>query len=442
MKIKIKRNIKINIVHFAIIILLATILLSGQTILIKGSNLKIELLFALTIVFASMKKVKLSTNNAIKYSMVFFLIWIIISVIYAYDKSLAIHSAIMYTCLIGLICFEYSDGIIDGFLKISSMYCFVVAISILLSAFYHNLAIDLFRFWIFTPSVTASEIAAGQYSGLAGEKAEAAFLLNIGFALKVSDMMAYSNFSLKNIKNDVILIMYILAMALTGKRMLLVIPIVMICSLTLLSGVKNKFIKIFSIVSMGAMAFLVALYIIPSVSIIIERIIEGRGDTTISGRAIFWNFCKMMYRTKPLTGWGINSFNSYFADSGYKIAGGIWNYYAHSIYYEMLAEIGVNGIILFAIMVIVIYKQLWDIKKREKYCTQKMLRYSYFAFYIVSMTLIYGITGNVLYYFHQFAWFVLAGMLIIKVKKSIEVQKKKEINDGKAKQHIICNSSL
>ena len=336
---------------------------------------------------------------------------LVVAIPFSYDKGMAAVFAGLYFLSAVLLCFPYTDHFWERLLTVMRGFALVMAISIILSTVIENLILDYF--WIIvnprrTQSVITriqNELSKGSYSGLAGEQAQAALIMNVGIATKLA--IPFSGGRVRK-KDSFELVLYLVALILTGKRMLFVIPVLVGATVLLLSEMRQKVTKLFFAI-LGLVAALgVAYFFIPQMAIIYERLIGNVGTEyydPLSGRGDLWEYSIRMFLEKPLFGYGFGSYNSYAYDHGYLRNGQRWNYFGHNCYLQLLGETGLVGTALFVGMFV--YALVFTARSFRKSASRERKYYLIFSFCLQLMLLIYCVTGNVLYYAEQvFLWFI------------------------------------
>lgn len=201
-----------------------------------------------------------------------------------------------------------------------------------------------------------------------------------------------------------------IALMMTGKRTLFIIPIVALLIYVMLFSKNNKFIKLAG-VGLGISAFIIIAYtIIPEASLIIDRIINSGGDV-LSGRENFWNYAMDMFHQNPFFGRGFMSFNDFVFNQGFRYYGERWNYQAHNVYIQLLGETGIIGCgVIITLIVILIIKAISLAKTTSNFWDVLLV-------YWIMLFGIYSLTGNTLYYPCQLIILVVSILLISNVKK-------------------------
>lgn len=158
----------------------------------------------------------------------------------------------------------------------------------------------------------------------------------------------------------------------------------LILALAILPASRNAFVatslvlslfKIFTSKDVGALFKRVFLILIVGVGVILllysipilrenyldrlVAVVKFFGENTVDiedgsalERRFFWEVAIYMFKNKPLFGWGINNFRGYLESIHYSNA-----VYAHSDYAELMADVGVVGLILYYVPFI---SALWN----------------------------------------------------------------------------------
>lgn len=313
---------------------------------------------------------------------------------------------------------QIDDTWLNTFFKICFYVSFAIAISICIEYFINEFnAQYLWFFAEVSPSKKGAlldtklgEIAYGAYSGLAFEKADAAYYVNIGIGYVLSTCMVKKDISKKEM---IELSIMLIALLLTGKRMLLLITIFNSTLIFLLSGVKNKFIKLFLVAIVIIIVFILLMQFIPALSTTFERLQMTAGeDDAMAERYVKWFYAIRLFIQKPFIGFGFGTYNEACEIVGYNAS-----YYAHNIYVQMLSEIGLIGTILF--ISYMSYKLISNFSLILK--NKEVIEYYnlnlFFLLYIQLLFVIYGLSGNVLYYPCQLIFYLIVTIALSKSRK-------------------------
>ncbi|WP_026522031.1 O-antigen ligase family protein [Butyrivibrio sp. VCB2001] len=172
----------------------------------------------------------------------------------------------------------------------------------------------------------------GYYVGVVGEKAAAAFWLIIGLSMfLVKHVKKGESISIKTIIGTAL---FMLCIALTAKRTIIVFAIILIASQFLLVNYSKKTITVFVLIIVAmAGAYFVYQYV-PAVQLMIDRFSSSTEDlSTMNSRTMLWDYAKEMFHARPVFGWGRGTFH---LDSPNNMEG-------HNVYLQNFAENGIVG---------------------------------------------------------------------------------------------------
>ena len=342
------------------------------------------------------------------------------------NKFIGLYVAFVSMILVGCIWYSSSDGAIDY-----SIY-FISGISIVLFRFskiFYRYLLKVFRtlFWIFIFSMFLEAASpdtfhslfgfasfgdetmraltsGGAISGLAFEKAYAAFICNLGLGMIFAEYICH-----KSYKYIIQSLIVMVALMMTGKRTLFIIPIAVLLIYVILFSKNNKFIKLAG-VGLGITIFIIGAYVlVPGASLIINRIVNSEGDV-LSGREVFWNYAMEMFRQNPLFGKGFLSFNDYAFYRGFRYYGERWNYQAHNVYIQLLAETGIVGFLLMTLLIILMLFKIISVVK------EKPVFWNILLIYWIILFGVYSFTGNTLYYPCQLIVLIIIILLVSNIK--------------------------
>ena len=304
---------------------------------------------------------------------------------------------------------DFSKTFYYYFMKNFKTLFWVFIFSMFLEALLANVFFLIFGFASFGDAEMRALTSGGAIAGLAFEKAYAAFICNLGLGVIFAEFVAQRSY-----KYVIQSILVMIALMMTGKRTLFIIPIVALLIYVMLFSKNNKFIKLAG-VGLGISAFIIIAYtIIPEASLIIDRIINSGGDV-LSGRENFWNYAMDMFHQNPFFGRGFMSFNDFVFNQGFRYYGERWNYQAHNVYIQLLGETGIIGCgVIITLIVILIIKAISLAKTTSNFWDVLLV-------YWIMLFGIYSLTGNTLYYPCQLIILVVSILLISNVKKIREV---------------------
>ena len=227
---------------------------------------------------------------------------------------------------------------------------------------------------------------AGGYAGITSQTGVNACYISIFLGIIFLKLMFEK--SGKKI-NTIWLILGIIALFLTGKRGMLVftvISIIMIFIYTSYIDKKNIFKYLIIILLIGIIGYAIIINI-PEARNVFEKMqkLEESGDM-LNGRDYLWGRTINIFKNNFLAGIGIGAIPSAIGE------------YAHNIYIELLAEVGVVGFLLYICAIltsffITLKKVNLILKKgnvQQKVCIL-------FSIFMQSIFIMYGFTGNPLY---------------------------------------------
>ena len=395
-----------EIYEWIIVILLSLIIFSGDTVL---SSYKEKFLIVLDlIVFLHFLIGKKQLNIKITHITVFWtiiLIYLIFSVFYSIDLNTTKNLLLFYMLGISLLFVNFNQDLFMKLLKVFKIVSIVIAISIFIEFVIPNTFVTFFNHFFQSPANVLLETQSNYYSGLMGEKAYAAVSICIGICIIMYE--TFINRKRKKMSNIITVMILFLALLLTSKRMLTIIPIFTIIFLLILSNNKQKTLKILKILAIIAI-FLIAIYFLfPSALNVISRF-EEEGD---NGRSEFIEYALQMHNENKLLGYGFGSFNEYIYNHGFRYYGSRWSFFTHNCYLEFLAELGAIGFLLITIAIIYSFKLSTDIY-RKKRLQPKDKHLVCFSIGIQTLIIIYAITGNPFYYESQFILYIMSLCII------------------------------
>jgi len=332
-----------------------------------------------------------------------FVLLMVIGIFYSFDRV----ETIKFTCvyLVGLVMiltpmkenFHYNVfGLIEICVK-------VIAISIILNLFIPHLFSNYLYLFISGGSSAISrlnnEVNNQIYSGLMGEKGEAAYIMVIAIIQVFSKCAADKKVTKKN---GIWLCIFFIALLLPAKRMLFVIGI-LFCMLYIMFWTSGKK-RIYSIVGLGTLASIGYIVVskIPALNKLMERFVTYSYDTTANGRGYLWERAFEMYTNKPWLGYGYGSFNAYASYNGVILTSTReWISQAHNIYIQLLGEMGIIGTIAFLVVAICGVRNFLQVYRRKSNLEKNDYMLLFFGGSIQILTFLYGLSGNCIYYTNQ-----------------------------------------
>ena len=414
--------IKEKHIRIFVIIIIISIVLSGATIL---SYVRVPRVWLVGIIGGFF--LLTGGNNGFKYSIIskLFLLWILFLFInykFSYTPLNTRRGLIIFISLYFMMSIRFKENELLFMLKVMRVICVIYAFSILLAAIFTGPFYSLFHNLIAqSMDFVYQEISTGAYSGIVGERALAAYFMNVGVLIELSDYFISKRLDKNNFFN---VFLYTVAIMMTGKRMLFAIEIVFIIAVIIFSDVKGKWIKLIGGACIILPVFIVLVNLIPQTQVLLQRMSQYSGDDMLNGRQYFWDYCLLMFSRKPIIGYGFDSFNTAFADEiHYVYKGRVWDMYAHNIYYELLGEVGIVGIIIFICLLgCGLYMTIRLMKNEKITNTQKKLLFCAMGFQL--MFIIYGFTGNCLYENEQLMLCFVGMLIATLVSRDLKINKR------------------
>lgn len=376
-------------IYFVLSLLLNLCIFSTNNILMAKTKYiaLLYILVYLVYVFASGKNtLKISLNTEKILISLFFLLACFGSILM--DSNLNIKDFIIYFVMGILIVFgNLKQSFFEMFYTMFKYFFWFFIFTMYFNSFLPDLFYKLFNFASFGDAAFRAATDGGAIAGIAFEKAYAAFLCNLGIGVTLSEYVVS-----KDKRKFVELALIFIALMMTGKRTLFFIPIIMIFVYTVMFNKNNRILKVAKVMIVLLVLLFMAYMFVPGVDLVIERIINGMGSDNLSGRENLWEYAMEMFNKSPIFGTGFASFNDYAYSRGFLYYGERWNYYAHNVYFELLAETGVFGFSLFISLLVTLFFK--TIKRAKKYMNVKFC----FLVYWLMLFIVYSSTGNTIYY--------------------------------------------
>lgn len=368
-----------DLFRFLYCVLFCLVIFTGTGPLFQFTSESIAAIAVLQILFAfSIKKVAYFQRGA-KLILIYYSFIILGYLLYNYYHSYSRGASMSYLLrffVYGLILMvaltpEWQKEI----LSVASNYAVVIAVVYLLS----------FPFF-------------GADSGILGSYQVTGISMSIALGLYVARFFVNGRIKKTDLFKALLLFM---ALMLTGKRTLSVIPVLMIGLTFILSCDKKKYQKLLIgfFVALIAVPILVAL--IPGLLNVYQRIVNGLSDKTLTYRVYFWQYAMMLWHQHPITGIGFGNFPVHIADHSNLVDDyfhTINAYDTHNIYFQMLAEVGTVGLVIFCtFFFICLVYTVRCILKYQRSVGSTYVYLMYVSLYLQCWFLLYGITGNPLY---------------------------------------------
>lgn len=242
------------------------------------------------------------------------------------------------------------------------------------------------------------------YCGIAPGAASAGLFSTILVGIAVSKMLTDKKIKPTNL---ILLIVGLVALLLSQKRVFLIASIVAIFIIMFVLGQQQKSlkksIKRFFIFGIIVMLFVIILMFIPETQNVIDRFVDN--DRMLSGRESMYEQMLTWFKESPILGAGLGTAESQFGYGG------------HNIYLQMLSECGVIGATIYFLYLFGTAITNINIVIKEEIIDYKML----FLIFMQIILILYGITGNPIY---DYSYLVLFSYLLV-----IPRGMKREINN-------------
>lgn len=386
-------------------IAIVLVLFRGQTKLIYITN---ELLLVLMLIFGiCFFQNKVHLRNFIwKKEIILFFLWGLLSYVWSTYGKAEKGYYFVFVALIVLLMSSMESEFWNKLIRCTILFSNIIAISIFIEAVSPGIFIKLVGWILAFPANALASARMGEYTGILGGNQQAAVFLNIGIAAHIANCYANREIDKKSISYIVI---YLIAIVFTNKRMLTIIPIILLLLYYFMSGTKNKYTKFLGVAFVFFVIGYVGLSLSPEFSTKILGYFSGEdGTDMLSGRGAFWLGCLQMFLERPVNGYGLASFNGeYFARTHYLFNGNPWIYHAHNIYYQILAELGSVGLGLFILQALKIIPKIYTLNRKKETMEKEQRQILFWSMCIVIIFLVYGLTGNVLYNTEEIGWYVI-----------------------------------
>ncbi len=410
-----------KIFDILIIVLFILIICAGSTIIADYKEMMIILL-AITAVMYNLLKYK-GIRIRIRNSTILWLLIIILFIAFGLIQTINVNATVKYLlvfgCLTITIAVDIPKDVWRKLMNAIFIMSLVTAFTIILSTFIDEFMFKYFSFLLSKDqSIIATmrgELYQGIYSGLLCERAFSAVILNMGIGIIFSKMNTEPKIRIKYV---IELIILFISLMLTGKRMLFLIPIAIFFFLFLINKAKGKMKKGIQISVTVFLVGLIVLNYVPQANIVLERFEEKQNDGDMYSHRpeMFWNYCINMFNEKPIVGYGFGTFPQYltrFRSTNI--------YHAHNIYYQLLGETGIIGtsifIIFFAMNLIKTLKLHKKIMKEGNHQNLVMVN---FSLSVQLLFLIYGLSGNTLYYTDQLTMYMMSIGILLKLEDCVK----------------------
>lgn len=232
------------------------------------------------------------------------------------------------------------------------------------------------------------------YSGITGQTAINAYFISVFIACLFSKIIASTNQNKFWIVNILMLFMSFFALFITNKRSFLIINVISILIIWLIFIFKKRtksnkklLVPVFVLFAF----FIIKDYLPENNNIIMKFKILSDSNDFSNGREYLWNGTLDIFQESPYFGIGINTIGNKLDDL------------THNIYIQLLAEIGIFGLLIFLVCIIfnlfLVLKKIFKIlyKTKNIFVNEKILETNLFSLYMQILFILYGFSGNPLY---------------------------------------------
>lgn len=379
--------------YFIPTVLLVLVFSTDNRLILITKQLAVVLTVAI-FCFALVSRRRPSLSTIVGKIQTTFFILICLSFFYTCDRLAYIQYFPYVIAVFFLTIFEFDGRFFSCLIKQFEFLFWVFIFSMYMELLAPSLFASFFGFLDLGSNRSAVVVDnGGAISGLAYEKGYAAFLCNMGLGVLFAKLFV-KGFALTRLLQ---IVGVFAALMMTGKRTLFLIPVMGLIVFALFFSKKHKFSIALGLSFALVMSLAVADSLIPQVSLVFDRLFADNGDL-LSGRQVIWTYAMQMFESSPLIGRGFLSFNSYINAHGFRYHGLLWNYQAHNVYLQLLAELGIVGFLLFVILLFTLAFGLirsfliW----KDTQGAEPVILLT--AVYWVMLIAVYSLTGNTIYY--------------------------------------------
>lgn len=405
-----------------IVLLLSILVCGGQSFLVQYSMMMCYLVAFLFVFWIAMRHMQVQFDRDVKI-LLCIVLFLGISILFSKDSSQTNAYMRLFVCIFIMALIDLPDNSTNLFIRLCNLFSIIVGISIIAEAFIPNLICE--RLW-FIATLSHNQdilysiqkaVADGMHSGFACEKSAAAFIMNIGLSCEAATY--FTNNKLK--RTDIVsVIILVIGLLLTGKRMLLAVPVIIFTVMLLFSKRRNKSATLLLSLALVIAIVFIALNVMPKSIVVFDRFTMYEDDT-LRGRDLLWTYALLIFKSNPLIGCGFGAYNTLASSLGLTTgSGAIWSTNAHNIYIQLLAETGIIGTLLFSIWM---FKSLIDAIKLNKIIevvdteTQHDKVFTYFCIFVQCVILLYGLTGNPIYVVNELMLYGFSIVALGKIRK-------------------------
>lgn len=316
-----------------------------------------------------------------------FLLYLIVNAVFL-TSSFVMSAFIFYVIpLVTSIMYVFTDNSSDSTEKLFNcirVIALIEMVTVFISVAYKDFIPKTLGF-LYPPGrllTVNKELRRGIYSGYLAEKAQAAYIMCIGLAVNLSRLR--DEYGRINKRMAIEAILLFAAIMMTGKRMLLLIAFVFVLLAILHNQSRTVILSTIGTLALIAIGIAVLVYFVPAAAVTFDRFLNTENYSTIGGRETMWKWALQMFRQKPIFGYGYGTYQS--------VSGMPYN--AHNGYLQILAEMGIVGMILFMLILLpALIRAFFNLKHEHS-------SKNYLVLFILLLTMLYAVTGNV---FHEYS---------------------------------------
>lgn len=297
---------------------------------------------------------------------------------------------------------EFSVEELEFFAKGCFLISLFISITIIIEPFINTFSVDYLWFLgeLHSSGITAlrinkaNEIYISAYSGVAFEKGDAAYYMVLGAAYLLAKYKSTGELNRKEVISG---LLFLIAIFLTGKRMLFICFVIITLIMYSTTNKNNKVLKIIAVTVFSLLMLIVLSNFVPAVANMIERFSNASSgqDGALVERYIKWSYAIQLFSNKPFFGYGFGSYNQAVKEVGY-----VSTFYTHNIYIELLSDTGIGGLIVFLFFAFTSLKKTWNLLKYD-FSNSVAEVVVGFSFSVQILILVYGLSGNTLFYRFQ-----------------------------------------
>lgn len=416
------RKLRIRIYTVAIICLLSYFELGElRKVIYPNQFILIASLICGTYIFLSRAKL----THITKYELVWFLaifFFILLRNRYLENGEFDINVVYYFLLAFLIVCMKSSTSWINCFIEfiywISLIHAVATIVFAILPGSFNWYTSHFFAYDYYIEAMINYQ--RGTISGLCVNYGANAGILAMGTGIAVVKFI-WSDEGTKQKRRLIPVIIRFAGLLFTGKRspvLLMVVAITVIYIFIERGKTNRKFVKIAIVTMTAVMLVYIGAMFIPQLQVLIGRLMDSDDWSTLGGRTELYDIAVDMWKQNPLFGQGWNAYKLTSANSIGKVyAAHYARMQTHNIYFQLLSEVGIIGLIVF--VGLLIYPLIAVFSKTRKFgligflCNRTEDKKDLLSvIYMLMFFLLYGMTGNPLYdSYMYFLAFICCGAL-------------------------------